>query len=48
MNNDLKIRLLRGKLSDARNRLDTIRETHPEISLNHDIERIDAVLEETS
>jgi hypothetical protein len=36
---------LEGKLSDARNRLDTIRETNPEISLDYDIELIDAVLE---
>lgn len=38
------IEQLRAKLQDARNRLDTIRETHPEISLDHDIELIDAVL----
>lgn len=47
MNDQLKIQLLRGKLSDARNRLNTIREINPDISLNYDIERIDAVLTET-
>ena len=31
-------------LRDARNRLDTIRETNPEISLDHDIELIDDAL----
>ena len=35
---------VRAKLKDARNRLDTIRETNPEISLNHDIAQIDAAL----
>lgn len=33
-----------AKLRDARNRLDTIRETNPEISLDHDIELIDIAL----
>lgn len=36
----------RAKLQDARNRFDTIRETNPEISLDHDIEQIDLVLAE--
>ncbi len=35
---------VRAKLKDARNRLDTIRETNPEISLDHDIAQIDAAL----
>lgn len=39
-----EIMKLRVKLKDARNRLDTIRETNPEIALDYDIERIDVVL----
>ncbi len=39
-----EVEVLRAKLKDARNRLDTIRETHPDIGLDYDIERIDAVL----
>ena len=39
-----EINRLRAKLKDARNRLDSIRETNREIHLDYDIERIDAVL----